>query len=192
MSTGLWGAAVDGWFLPDVPSNIFREGRQNPVPVITCANLGELTGPGAILMPGAIPEYVNILNGVNKADRKGFACIFDQVPNNWRKEGCVSFHGLELTYVFGLLDNASPSWPVSFNILAREAGAKTLNPGFSDIDRQISENMMVLWSRFAQAGNPNVEGQVAWPAYDSANDQYLYINESLQVKSGFSKVAQKQ
>jgi para-nitrobenzyl esterase len=192
VNSRLWDAAVDGWFLPDLPARIFREGRQNPVPVITCANLGELTGPGAILMPGLIPKYVNILNGVNKAGRKGFACVFDQVPANWSNEGCVSFHGLELAYVFGVWDNASPQWHAIFNFLAVEAGAKTPNPDPTDTDRQISRNMMAMWTRFAQTGDPNVDGVVTWPSYNSETDQYLYINESLQVKSGFSKVAQKE
>ena len=89
-------------------------------------------------------------------------------------------------------DNASPWWLMIFNLLAGGAGAQTPDPGFTDTDRQISENMMALWSRFARAGNPNIEGPAEWPEYDSATDRYLYINESLQVKYGFSKVGQEQ
>jgi para-nitrobenzyl esterase len=48
-----------------------------------------------------------------------------------------------------------------------------------------------MWTQFAKTGNPSVEGLVTWPAYDKAIDQYLYIAEPLQVKSGFSQVAQK-
>jgi hypothetical protein len=32
---------------------------------------------------------------------------------------------------------------------------------------------------------------VTWPSYEEAADQYLYIAEPLQVKTGFSQVAQK-
>ena len=190
MASGLWDSVVDGKFLTDVPANVFREGKQNPMPVITSANLGELTGPGMILMPFIIPDYVNILSGVNKAGQKGFACIFDQVPRNWRKDGCVSFHALELAYVFGEWNNSSPWWPGIFNLLAKDSGAKNPDPGLSDTDKKVSENMMAMWAQFARAGDPNVEGLAAWPGYDSETDQYIYINESLQVKSGFSKVAQ--
>ena len=63
-----------------------------------------------------------------------------------------------------------------------------MNPEFSDIDKKISENMMAMWTQFARTGNPNVKGLVAWPAYDSKTDQYLYINETLQSRSGFTKV----
>jgi para-nitrobenzyl esterase len=186
----MWDLAIDGQFLTDLPANIFREGKQNPAPVITSANLGELTGPGMILMPFIIPDYVNILNGVNKAGQKGYASIFDQVPGKWKQEGCVSFHALELGYVFGNFDNASLWWPTA-NFLAKQSGAKTPDPGLTDTDRKVSENVMAIWAQFARTGNPNVEGLVTWPAYESAKDQYLYIAEPLQVKSGFSKIAQK-
>ncbi len=191
-NSGLWDSAVDGRFLMDVPANIFREGRQNPVPVITSANLGELTGPGIILMPFVIPDYVNILNGVNKTGQNGYACIFDQVPSKWRQDGCVSFHALELSYVFGEWDNSSTWWPGIFNPLAKESGAKTPDPGLTDADKNVSMNMMAMWTQFARTGNPNVEGLVKWPTYDSETDQYLYISDPLQIKSGFSKVAQEQ
>ncbi len=186
----LWDSAIDGHFLTDFPANIFRAGKQSPIPVITSANLGELTGPGNYVMPYLVPDYLNILLGVNKAGQKGYACIFDKLPGRWKQEGCVSFHGLEQSYVFGDWDNSSGWWPVTFKSLAGPAGAKSLDPGFNDGDRQISENMMALWSQFARSGDPNVEDLVGWPAYDSEMDQYLYIGESLHVKPGFSKIIQ--
>jgi para-nitrobenzyl esterase len=48
---GPWDSTVDGWFLPDTSANIFLAGKQNVVPFIMGANLGELTGPGFILIP---------------------------------------------------------------------------------------------------------------------------------------------
>ncbi len=186
----LWDSAIDGQFLADLPGNIFREGKQNPAPVITSANLGELTGPGMIQMPFIIPDYVNILSGTNKIGQKGYACIFDQVPSKWKQEGCVSFHASELGYVFGDWDNSTNWWSMGF-FLAKTAGAKNPEPGLTDVDKKVSENMMAMWAQFARTGNPNVQGGIAWPAYESGTDQYLYISEPLQVKSGFSKVAQK-
>src|SRR3990172_5598260 len=44
-----WDSAVDGWFLTDSTANTFLSGKQNVVPFIMGANLGELTGPGIIL-----------------------------------------------------------------------------------------------------------------------------------------------
>ena len=184
-------SAIDGQFLTDTPKSIFREGKQNNVSVITSANLGELTGPGSILMPYVIPDYANVLNGVDKAGQKGYACIFDKVPGRWKEEGCVSFHAVELGYVFGDWDN-STGWLPKVFFLANQSGAKTENPGLTEADKRISERIMAMWTQFAKTGNPNIEDIVAWPAYDSGKDQYLYIGESLEVKSGFSKIAQEQ
>ena len=50
--------------------------------------------------------------------------------------------------------------------------------------------MMKMWTQFARTGDPSVDGSVNWPAYDSETDQYLYIGESLEIKAGFSKIAQ--
>ena len=183
-------ALIDQHFLKDLPASIFLEGKQNPAPVITSANLGELTGPGMILMPFIIPDYVNILNGANKTGQKGYACIFDRVPSKWKQEGCVSFHALEIGYVFGDWDNASRWWSMA-NFLAQASGAKTPDPGLMGDDKKVSENMMAMWTQFARAGDPNVNGLITWPAYDAAADKYLYIAEPLQLKTGFSKVAQK-
>jgi para-nitrobenzyl esterase len=189
----LWDAAIDQQFLTDAPADVFRAGKQNPVPVIVSANLGELTGPGLTVTPFLVPEYVNIFNGMNKAGQKGYAYIFDQVPGKWKQEGCISFHGLDLIYVFGA--SPEPGSPLAKvgSLTAGMAGAKTSAiPGLTDSDRRVSESMMAMLAQFARTGNPNVRGLVTWPAYDSATDQYLYIADPLQVKSGFSKIAQKQ
>jgi len=185
--TGLWEAGVDGWFLPDTPSSIFKTGKQNTVPLIVCANLGELTGPGVLVFPLLIPGYVDMLSAVNKAGVKGYACIFDHVPAGWKQEGCISVHAMELGYVFGDWDNTSGNWLIVY-FLASECGVKSPDPGLTDIDRKVSEAMMAMWTQFAKAGDPNVEGLVEWPAWEAAKDQYLYIAEPLQVRSGFSQV----
>jgi para-nitrobenzyl esterase len=136
------------------------------------------------------PAYVNMLNGANKAGQKGYACIFNQVPPKWKQEGCVSFHALNLLYLFGTDKPHSSSNALVFGFLSKLAGAKSEFPGFTDVDWRVSENMTAMWTQFARTGNPNVKGLVTWPAYDSTTDQYLYIADPLQVKSGFSKVAQ--
>jgi carboxylesterase type B len=76
-------------------------------------------------------------------------------------------------------------------MLAQQSGAKILNPGLTKYDRTVSEAMMSLWSSFAKTGKPQAEGVPNWPKYSIRTDNYLYIGEKLEVKSGFSKVAQK-
>jgi len=183
---GPWNIAVDGWFMPDAPGAVFSAGKQNRVPLITVANLGELSGRGPI--PGGlmIPGYVNLLLGVAKAGAKGYAAIFDQVPSNWRREGGVSSHAMELHYVFGEVDDPNP-WKV-LNFLYAGGGAKSPDPVITDADRMVAKAMMSIWTQFAKTGDPNVKGMVRWPVYDAANDSYMYFADPLQIKSGFSRL----
>jgi para-nitrobenzyl esterase len=187
-SIGLDDSAVDGWFLPETPSEMFRSGEYNAVPLITIANLGEITGPGGLMIPQLIPAYVEMLECQNKAGVNGYAAIFDQVPSKWRAEGAVSTHAMELLYVFGDYDNRTGWWPFMHS-LAQQSGAKDPNdPGLTEADKKVSEAMMRMWTQFARTGDPNVEGMIQWPAYDKETDKYMYFADPLEVKTGFSEI----
>jgi para-nitrobenzyl esterase len=183
---GPWNLANDGCFMPDSPPNIFKAGKQNAVPFIALANLGELTGPGFVMHPEMPRGYANLLSGVSQANVRGYAGVFDQVPSNWRREGAVSSHAMEMHFVFGALDDVD-AWHGLFPLYA-SAGAKSPAPLITDADRKVSEAMMTMWTQFAKTGDPSVKGLVTWPAYEEATDRYLYIAEPLEVKSGFSMI----
>jgi para-nitrobenzyl esterase len=185
----VWDAVVDGWMLPESPVESFSSGSCNSVPILVSANLGELTGPGPLVMPWIIPAYVDMMQSVNKHGHSGYACVFDRVPAGWKKEGCVSVHSIELPYVFGDWDD-STGWWTSVGKLAQQSGAKTMNPGLTDVDRRVSEAMMELWASFAKTGIPQAKGVTNWPAHSVDTDRYLYVAGTLEVKSGFSLVAQ--
>jgi para-nitrobenzyl esterase len=185
----LWGPAVDGWMVPESPALAFKKGNLNAVPLITFACLGELTGPGPLVMPQIIPAYVEMLEAVAAKKINGYACIFDFVPEYWRKEGGVSAHSTELTYVFGDWDNSSGWWN-SIAMFMQTSGAKTKEVRLGKSERFISEALMQLWTQFAKTGKPAVKGLTDWPVYEKTGDKYLYINEPLEVKTGFSKIAQ--
>jgi para-nitrobenzyl esterase len=185
----IWDAAVDGRVLPESPENTFKSGSCNAVPLIVVANLGELTGPGPLVMPYIIPAYVKMLESVNKQGCNGYACIFDQVPAAWRREGCVSVHSIELPYVFGDWDD-STGWWTSVSMLAQQVGAKTANPDLGAIDRNVSEAMMGLWASFAKTGKPRAQEVPDWPEYSANTDQYLNICDGCEVRAGYSKVVE--
>jgi para-nitrobenzyl esterase len=184
-----WDAAVDGWVLPQSPREHFENGSINAVPLITCANLGELTGPGILVMPAIIQAYVKMLEGMNKAGVSGYAGVFDHIPDNWRKAGVVSFHAIELPYVFGDWDDSTRWW--GSIVLSQEAfGIKMPGIILNNDDKQVSEFMMELWTSFAKTGKPKAKGVPDWPAYVSGTDKYMYMETQCQVREGYSKVAQ--
>jgi para-nitrobenzyl esterase len=183
----LWDIAVDGWFLPSTPLEIFQSGRQAEVPLLLLANLGELsTEQGAFLLPA----YLKILAAADKTRAKIYAGIFDQVPAQWRREGCFCNHAMELPYVFGDWDDSSGFW-TSIMRLAAPAGAKSAKPGLTEVDKKVADNMMRMWTQFAKTGDPGIPGLVSWPAWEKSGDQYLLITESLKVRSKYSQLVQK-
>ena len=182
---------VDGWFMTDTPTNVFKAGKQNDVSLITCTNLGELTAENTVIhLPYLIGAYVTRLTAVAESGNKGYAALFSQVPSTWKKEGVLAFHGLELPYVFGLLAALPNS--VFYNAFAQPSGAQSQDPGLTEDDQQVSQAMMTMWAQFAKTGDPSVEGLIDWPAWDPANDQYLDIAWPLEVKTGYSKIVPQQ
>jgi para-nitrobenzyl esterase len=183
---GMWTGAVDGWCLPSSPPNIFEAGRQNVVPFIMGGNDSR-----EFSAMGLVPAYMNRCVGASHVGGKGSIYAFSHIPDGWKTEGAFSGHAMELPYVFGRWDDNGISWASYVTGYAKMAGAKSDDPGCTDIDRKVSEIMMKMWTNFARTGDPSIEGVVDWPAWDEEKDRYLYITEKPEVRSGFSKVGQK-
>ena len=121
-----------------------------------------------------------MISANNKLNVNGYAYIFYRVPPGWRENGITAFHTLELHYLFGLSD--VKDWR---NI---PPGPEFPEPRLTDADDRVGEAMMRIWTQFARTGNPSIDGFMEWPAWKQSTDNYLYINDPLQVKTGFSKV----
>jgi para-nitrobenzyl esterase len=183
---GPWGLNRDGWFMPESIFKMFETGKRNLVPYITLSDMGELTGPGLVIADSMVADYISLLKTSNQTNARGFAVVFDRVPEPWRKEGCVAAHGMELHYMFGSLD-ITEAWEAHSAGFA-VSGAKSPLPKVSSVDRKVSDAMLKIWTQFARTGNPSVKGVVEWPPYDQAGDKYLYITDKLEMKSGYSEL----
>lgn len=53
------------------------------------------------------------------------------------------------------------------------------------VSSTVSDTMVDLWVRFAKTGNPNVGMNVTWPHYTQEKGQYLDINDTPTVMSGY-------
>ncbi len=178
---------VDGWFMPDAPTNIFAQDKQNNVPILLCANIGELTAEKTfLLIPELLEGYVKRLESADRLGINGYGAIFTQVPSNWKEDGVIANHGLEVPYVFGALEVMKAS--VFFNIFEKPSGAVQQDPGLTEDDEKVADAMMTMWVQFAKTGDPSVEGLIDWPTWDTGGDQYLDISWPLTVKSGYSKI----
>jgi para-nitrobenzyl esterase len=181
---GPWQVVHEGWFLPDTLVNMFRTGRRNQVPYLMIANKGELTGPGMLIADMMIKDYLRLLTGPSTDNSRGYAALFDQVPEGWRRDGCVAAHAMELHYVFGALDDVE-AWAGHFGGYSA-SGAKSQMPIISDSDRAVAENIMTIWTNFARTGNPSVKGLIEWTAWERTTDKYLLITDPLQIVDGYT------
>jgi len=171
--------------MPQTPLDVFKAGKQHPVPYILTANKGELAPKQGRYL---IPAYLGLFSGAAKTGVKAHALIFDRVPAGWRSEGCVSFHAIELGYVFGDWDNSSGFWKGIFN-MAASSGVKSQNPGLDETDRYVAEMMMRIWTHYASKGDPSVDGLITWPAWDKTTDRYLFVGDKPEVKTRYSALA---
>jgi para-nitrobenzyl esterase len=185
----VWDSTIDGYVLSQVPMTLFETGAINAVPLIVCANLGELIGPNPFLIPFLIPAYRKMLEAVTKTGFPGYAAIFDRIPSHWRKQGGVSFHAIELPYVFGDWDNSSGWWGVIVNSM-QFGDVKNRDVILDADDKIVSEAMMNLWASFAKTGKPQAEGVPVWPVYTSNADKYMYLSARCEVREGFSEIGQ--
>jgi para-nitrobenzyl esterase len=167
-------AVVDGWFLPDSPDKVFRDGKQQKVPLIIGLNSGDTADffSSASMLAG----YMSV------AQPNVYVYEFTRAPPGWSKAGIPAIHGLELDYLFGTIDEID-TWGKNMTGVPPEVDPV--------VDGKVSEEMMALWTQFAATGVPSVKGMVSWPNYNRASEQYLDISETLQVKPGFSKVTPK-
>lgn len=192
MDSGMgWTLAIDGWVINDNPEKIFAAGRQNHVQMMTGLNQGELPPKGIMVKGMGTPDYVNILSGILMTGKEGYAYIFDHVPVNWKKKGGKAVHGLDLLYLFGDYDYKTTfEWGLAYQSESPYGiGAEDKDPMLTETDKKVSEEMMAIWAQFAKTGNPSVKGLITVPPWEPGSDQYLYIADPLQIKSGFSNAS---
>jgi para-nitrobenzyl esterase len=94
-----------------------------------------------------------------RGSSKVFMYYFDQHPDfavGSEHEGFGAWHGREVPYVFGHLNDLQGEIP-------------------SATDRVISDAMGTYWTNFAKYGDPNGKGIAKWPAFSDAHPEYMYL-----------------
>ncbi|MEX1032707.1 MAG: carboxylesterase family protein [Cellvibrionaceae bacterium] len=166
---------VDGHIIPDTVHNLFKEGKQADVPLIVGANEGERS------LQTSVPLMGNLHSA--SASSPTYVYNFSHLPKGWREEqGCVAFHGLELTYVFGAVPIGLQSPTTLF--LAAGGGCSQEVPEHDELDMTVADNAATIWAQFAKTGDPSVDGLVEWPTYTEENNRYLDIGGTLEAKTG--------
>jgi len=164
---------VDGYVIPEPVNEMFMAGKQRKVPLIVGANQGEAS------LQTSVPQTADMHSKVAAT----YVYNFTQLPLGWRNEkGCVAFHGLELTYVFGAIPIGLSS-PTTQG-LARGGGCSVRVPESDEQDLKVADEAATIWAQFAKTGNPSVAGLVEWPAYTADNKAFLLLGTPLEAKVG--------
>ena len=205
------GVNVDGYVLPQDVRSIFAAKQQSNVPALVGSNANEWTTLsnraqfpktvdayrkyvesqfgeyGAIDAAYPVKSDADIADAmlalgrdrtftlemrtwarmVTAAGRKAFLYQFTHVPPSPRASEWGAYHAAELGYVFGNL---------------RGRGFT-----YTDVDRRLSDQMMQYWVNFATNGDPNGKAVPSWTPYDEANEPYMDLGDTLQMKAHLLK-----
>jgi para-nitrobenzyl esterase len=93
---------------------------------------------------------------------------FRRVPPGPRAEKYGAYHGAEIAYAFGGIEEEELR--SSLEIEAEEA------------DFQLAEVMSSYWTNFARTGDPNGEGLAEWPVYQPQEDNALVLDAEIRVE----------
>ncbi len=190
---------VDGYFLPQVPADIFEANKENQVPLLTGWNEDDA-------FIGSIKNAADYTEGIKKRFGDKAAEVLKLYPGGTDAEAERSQINMSRDMTFGVHNyiwanvqsakNRAKVYMYRFTrrMPATEAfkkyGAfhtgevgyvfnnlKFLNRPFEPVDQQLADTMSSYWVNFATSGNPNGPGLPAWPAYNSNGNQIMILGE---------------
>jgi para-nitrobenzyl esterase len=202
---------VDGYFLPQVPADIFAANKENQVPLLTGWNEDDA-------FIGSIKKAADYTEGMKKRFGDRAAEVLKLYPGGTDAEAERSQINMSRDMTFGVHNyiwanvqsakNRAKVYMYRFTrrMPATEAfkkyGAfhtgevgyvfnnlKFLNRPFEPVDEQLADTMSSYWVNFATSGNPNGPGLPAWPAYNSNGNQLMILGDKPAAQSLPDKAA---
>ncbi|MDB5126928.1 carboxylesterase family protein [Mucilaginibacter sp.] len=202
---------IDGYFLPQVPADIFAANKENQVPLLTgwneddafigaIKNAADYTTGITKRFGNKAPEVLKLYPGTTdaEAERSQIRMSRDQmfgVQNySWVNQQSVKNKTKVYLYRFTRRLPATADF-VKYGAFHTGEVAyvfnnlKFLNRPFEPIDGQLADIMSSYWVNFAKTGNPNGEGLPIWPIYSNTTNQVMYLGEKPIAKTLADKAA---
>jgi len=145
---------VDGYVLPEAVVDIFKEGKENNVGLLTGWNQDESDTVFAVQNYA----WAKMTSGQG---RKVYIYRFTRKPpatGEYKKYG--AFHSGEVPYVFDNLRLVDRPW--------------------EPIDHQLATLMSTYWANFVKTGDPNGEGLPAWAPYHGTEKRMMVFGADKQ------------
>jgi para-nitrobenzyl esterase len=185
---------VDGYVLPAAPRDVVAQGRQNDVPTLTGANLGELGGLAGPQTGVTAPSFVERARRQYGAMADEFLTLYPAATDAeaaasqassareqamvsmylWARQRAKTAKTRAFTYLW---DHALPG-PDAARFGAFHSSEVPYVLGtlyasdrpFTEADRRIADMMSSYWANFAAAGDPNGTGLAAWAPVGNAHE----------------------
>jgi para-nitrobenzyl esterase len=195
-----YGPIIDGYVLPKPVAEIFAEGKENVVPVLTGWNADE-GFTGKILNKDEFKQMAKEKYGAN-ADEflKYFTANTDEeaarsqlkvsrdmtfAASGYRWAEIQSSRGKAPIYIYNFYRKL-PAAPDFVKYGAFHTGEvvyamnnlKFLNRPWEPEDHKLAELMSDYWVNFITSGNPNGKGLTIWPKYSTSTQQAMVFDKT--------------
>jgi para-nitrobenzyl esterase len=206
-----YGPAADGHVLPDVPTALWRAGRQHDVPFMAGSNADDGGVFAGNVPVRSVLGYRTTLRALYGDDASEVLRLFpvgpgDEVRLVVRKLITVSSFVTSARFLVRSMDRVgSKAWLYHFTRVPPTAKRRGVGAAhgleipyvfgtgrrFAEEprDRALSAAMQAYWISFARAGNPNRKGLPAWPAYETKTDRHLGFGEEIRPGEGLHREA---
>ena len=197
-SGGFRGPIVDGYVLPESIVNIFKEGKENKVSLLTGWNQDEG------LLFGPTKKAADFQKEANDKYGADAATFLKYYPANSDSEAAASQLNLSRDMIFAAQNyawanmQAAQGMKVYVYRFVRKPPAtgeyvkygafhtgevpyaydnlKFVNRPWQEVDYQLATTMSSYWANFAKTGNPNGKDLPDWPAYTVSDKKIILLN----------------
>jgi para-nitrobenzyl esterase len=196
---GMRGPYIDGIVLPNHILDIFLQGKENKVTLLTGWNQDEGLSMGA---PKGMTAYTDDIKKQYKENGDKLLAFY---PGNTNEEAFVSQKNLSRDLVFGMqnfvwsnmtVENGATAFVYRFKRLVPENSDATkysafhtgevpyaynnlkfVNRPFKQIDYELARRMSSYWINFIKTGNPNGKGLPIWPNYSKDGQSIMIFDD---------------
>ena len=207
-----FGPIIDGWALPDDPTDLFGAGKQHDVPFMAGSNADEGTVFLRQLTVRRVFGYRLTVRAMFREHADRMLALFpaqadDQVRDAINRLVTASSFVAPARFLVRSMEpkeskaylyhftRALPSGPTAaygaFHGLEIAYVFGNFSPGLTitEQDSKLSKVMSGCWVQFAKTGDPNGPGLPEWPAYEAATDRHLELGEAVAAKAGLYREA---
>ena len=191
---------IDGYVLPDNVYAIFKDGKQNDVPLLTGWNAQDGFSPTAVpdsatYVANAKRKYGQLANaylqafpaGTEEQIRKSLFALnrdnsFAWQAYTWASIQSANGHQKAFVYLFNQTAPGEEKWGAfhSSEIPFALHNLYTWKQEWSAADEKLSDIMSDYWVQFARTGNPNKPTLPKWKPFTTANKEVMWLSADQQ------------